>query len=108
MLLPTFSAAVMAVAAFTSTVDALPQWPRATTGLSNLSKKTPANTLPAPTGLELKYVLLGVGTQNYTCLTGNATDVPDTTGATGKASHILQAKKRANGSQRSFMISARD
>ncbi|KAF2439310.1 hypothetical protein P171DRAFT_120590 [Karstenula rhodostoma CBS 690.94] len=82
MLFPTFSTAVMAVAALTSTVDALPQWPRATS-LSNLAKKIPANTLPVPTG-ELKYVLLGVGTQNYTCLTGNATDAPDTTGATAK------------------------
>lgn len=80
----------MAVAAFTSTVDALPQWPRATTSLSNLAKKIPANTLPAPTG-ELKYVLLGVGTQNYTCLTGNATAAPDTTGATGKPAHIVQS-----------------
>ncbi|KAJ4349437.1 uncharacterized protein N0V89_008052 [Didymosphaeria variabile] len=74
----------MAVAALTSAVDAWPQWPRADSGLSNLAKKMPANTLPAPTDLELKYVLLGVGTQNYTCLTGNAADAPDTTGATAK------------------------
>ncbi|KAK7177469.1 golgi membrane protein [Paraphaeosphaeria sporulosa] len=83
MLFPNLSTAIMAVAAFTSTVDAFPQPPGATS-LSTLAKKMPANTLPAPTGLELKYVLLGVGTQNYTCLTGNASDVPDTTGAAAK------------------------
>lgn len=84
MLFPSFSTAVMAVAAFTSTVEAWPQWPQAPSGMSSLAKKMPANSLPAPDGLELKYVLLGVGTQNYTCLTGNPADAPDTTGATGK------------------------
>ncbi|KAL5409199.1 hypothetical protein PMIN04_011130 [Paraphaeosphaeria minitans] len=84
MLFPTFSTVVMALLAFTSTVDALPPRPGSTNSLSNLAKKMPANTLPAPTGLELKYVLLGVGTQNYTCLTNNATAEPDTTGATAK------------------------
>lgn len=83
MLFPSLSTVVMAVAAFTSTADALPQWPRGTS-LTTLAKKMPSNSLPAPTGLELKYVLLGVGTQNYTCLTGDETVAPDTTGATAK------------------------
>ncbi|KAF1964788.1 hypothetical protein BU23DRAFT_594003 [Bimuria novae-zelandiae CBS 107.79] len=83
MLFPTFSTALMAVAAFTSTADARPQPPQPN-GLSNLAKKMPANTLPAPTGLELKYVVLGVGTQNYTCLTEDQNAPTGTTGATAK------------------------
>lgn len=55
-------------------------------------KKMPANTLPAPTGLELKYVLLGVGTQNYTCLAGDVSNVPDTTRATGNLPYVVPAR----------------
>ncbi|KAJ4299383.1 hypothetical protein N0V90_004628 [Kalmusia sp. IMI 367209] len=84
MLFPSLSATVMAIAAFTTTIDAWPHVPRATKGLSNLASKMPKNTLPAPTGLELKYVLLGLGTQNYTCTSGNDTAEPGTTGAVGK------------------------
>lgn len=72
----------MAAAAFVSTADALPQPPRPAS-LNNLAKKMPQNSMTAPTGLELKYVLLGVGTQNYTCLTGDQAVAPETTGATG-------------------------
>jgi hypothetical protein len=53
------------------------------TNLSNLAAKIPQNGLPKPDGLELKYVLLGIGTQNYTCTTGNSTSPPGTTGAVG-------------------------
>jgi hypothetical protein len=83
MLFSSLSTAAMALAFFAPSVSAWPQFPRATT-LDTLAAKMPQNTLPAPTGLKLKYVLLGIGTQNYTCLTGNATAAPDTTGAVAK------------------------
>jgi hypothetical protein len=51
--------------------------------LSKLSKLLPTSTLPTPDG-ELKYVLLGVGTQNYTCTSSGPDATPGTTGATGK------------------------
>ncbi|KAK7178305.1 hypothetical protein PSPO01_15646 [Paraphaeosphaeria sporulosa] len=73
----------MAIAAFTSTVNAFPQQP-GVTSLSTLAKKMPTNTLLVPTRLELKYVLLGIGTQNYTCLTSNALDVPNMTRVAAK------------------------
>ncbi|KAF2817062.1 uncharacterized protein BDZ99DRAFT_374537 [Mytilinidion resinicola] len=41
----------------------------------------PDNSLPPPTGLVLKYVLLGTGTQNYTCTVPGSTAAPGTTGA---------------------------
>ncbi|KAF2812758.1 uncharacterized protein BDZ99DRAFT_384061 [Mytilinidion resinicola] len=41
----------------------------------------PNNTLPGPTGLVLKYILLGLGTQNYTCATPGSSAAPGTTGA---------------------------
>ncbi|KAF2790867.1 hypothetical protein K505DRAFT_250236 [Melanomma pulvis-pyrius CBS 109.77] len=68
----------------------MPSWPqygRPTprgVALSNLAKKMPNNTLPSPGALQLKFVGLGIGTQNYTCLTGNATAEPGTTGALAK------------------------
>ena len=39
----------------------------------------PLNGLPAPTGLTLKYIALGLGTQNYTC--ASATSAPTSIGA---------------------------
>jgi hypothetical protein len=47
----------------------------------------PQSLLPAPAG-RLKYVVLGVGTQNYTC-NGDENDAPGTTGAMGKRSTRL-------------------
>lgn len=48
--------------------------------LSNV--KMPSNTLPAPaSGSFLKYLVLGVGTQNYTCANGDAATVPAAVGA---------------------------
>ncbi|KAF2732896.1 hypothetical protein EJ04DRAFT_469465 [Polyplosphaeria fusca] len=58
-----------------------PPQPRGPATLSRLASQTPKNTLPPPTGLQLKYVMLGIGTQNYTCTPGNDTAVPGTTGA---------------------------
>lgn len=37
--------------------------------------------LPSPTGLHLKHVALGVGTQNYTCATPHSTATPSSAGA---------------------------
>ncbi|KAL6704987.1 hypothetical protein ACN47E_007390 [Coniothyrium glycines] len=48
--------------------------------LDKVAKLFPQSALPAPEG-HLKYVLLGVGTQNYTCATSDDTTVPGTTGA---------------------------
>jgi hypothetical protein len=50
--------------------------------LTSLAAKYPPSTLPAPEGLHLQYVVLGVGTQNYTCTGGEASE-PGTTGALG-------------------------
>jgi hypothetical protein len=89
MLVATISAAVSAIALFTTTGNALP-WPgkHSTTytpasDLSKLARLMPTSALPPPTG-QLKYVVLGIGTQNYTCTSGNPDAVPGTTGALGK------------------------
>ncbi|KAF1931190.1 uncharacterized protein M421DRAFT_90280 [Didymella exigua CBS 183.55] len=52
--------------------------------LSKLQALMPTSALPAPDGLQLKYVVLGIGTQNYTCLTGDENAAPGTTGATAQ------------------------
>ncbi|KAA8621981.1 repeatdomain containing protein [Pyrenophora tritici-repentis] len=49
--------------------------------LEELAKLMPANALPSPSGLKLKFVVLGVGTQNYTCASGTESDAPSTSGA---------------------------
>lgn len=89
MLFPTLSAAATALL-FASSAIAMPSWPqygrptpRGAT-LSNLAKQMPKSTLPAPDNLVLKFVGLGLGTQNYTCPGNNATAEPGTTGAVGK------------------------
>ncbi|KAF2203164.1 hypothetical protein GQ43DRAFT_367510 [Delitschia confertaspora ATCC 74209] len=41
----------------------------------------PENTLPPPGDLQLKYVVLGIGTQNYTCVTSDSSSVPVSIGA---------------------------
>lgn len=54
----------------------------------------PASALPPADGLDLKYVLLGVGTQNYTCTGGDENASRNTTGAVGReASHISMESK---------------
>lgn len=52
--------------------------------LSRLAPLFPQSALPAPNE-ELKYVLLGIGTQNYTCTTGDENAAPGTTGALGQS-----------------------
>src|SRR4051812_11984123 len=92
MLSSAFNAAILAMSLFTSTISASPTWgqpkwpqhpnPRSQSpNLSNL--KMPENSLPTPTGLQLKFVGLGIGTQNYTC-SANGTATPASIGALGK------------------------
>lgn len=89
MFLSTVSSAISLLALLASSVHAVPT-PKATDykpakSLRNLAKLLPTSALPSPTkDQELKYVVLGLGTQNYTCLTGDENAVPDTTGALGK------------------------
>lgn len=52
--------------------------------LDNLAKLFPQSALASPENLDLKYVVLGIGTQNYTCASSDDTVVPGTTGAYGK------------------------
>ncbi|KAF1950493.1 hypothetical protein CC80DRAFT_554252 [Byssothecium circinans] len=82
MLFSSLSTVATALFFLTSSITAKPTPPRAP-NLNSLAAKIPLSGLPKPDGLELKYVLLGVGTQNYTC-TKNATAVPGTTGAVAK------------------------
>ena len=57
--------------------------------LNELVKAMPTSGLPPPIGIDLKYVLLGIGTQNYTCTSGKEEDMPDTVGAVGKEILLL-------------------
>ena len=52
--------------------------------LDNLAKLFPQSALASPENLDLKYVVIGIGTQNYTCSSSNDSVVPGTTGAYGK------------------------
>lgn len=61
--------------------------------LAKLQALMPKSALPAPDGLQLRYVLLGLGTQNYTCLTGDENAAPSTTGATGKSLYQHSGRK---------------
>ncbi|KAF2258943.1 hypothetical protein CC78DRAFT_89080 [Lojkania enalia] len=86
-----FSVIVVALSAFTGSVIAVPTYgkpqpqPHQPGSLTSLAKKAPKSDLPAPpAGLVLKFVGLGLGTQNYTCLTGDETVAPGTTGALAK------------------------
>lgn len=85
-----FSTTTAAFALLTTTATALP-WPSQPTSytpsssLSKLAKLFPQSALPPPSDTqELKYVLLGIGTQNYTC-GSDETAAPGTTGALGKS-----------------------
>ena len=53
-----------------------------TTAIENLARVMPQSSLGTPSS-QLKYVLLGLGTQNYTCTSGDELAAPSTTGATG-------------------------
>lgn len=95
----TLAAAVSALALLTGSVTALAlPTKQVYTPSNNLDKLAklqalmPTSALPAPDGLQLKYVLLGIGTQNYTCLTGDENAAPGTTGATGTSPSPRQRK----------------
>ncbi|KAF3007663.1 hypothetical protein E8E13_008972 [Curvularia kusanoi] len=80
----TLSGTVVALALLAGSVTALPakQTPYTPApNLDNLAKLMPKSDLPTPDGLQLKYVVLGMGTQNYTCLTDDENAAPGTTGA---------------------------
>lgn len=81
MFAKTFTAALFAVSLLTLPINGTPvRKPRADPStLNNLV--IPSSTLPPPTGLVLKFVGLGIGTQNYTCATPSSTAVPASDGA---------------------------
>lgn len=88
MLVTSLSTALSAIALFTTSTNALPKPGKPTvytpaSDLSNLAKLMPTSALPVPDG-QLKYVVLGIGTQNYTCTSGDPNAAPGTTGAVGK------------------------
>ena len=89
----TLSATVSALALLAGSANALPaKQTQAYTPASNLDKLAklmPKSALPTPDGLQLKYVVLGIGTQNYTCATGDQNAAPGTTGATGEICFIF-------------------
>jgi hypothetical protein len=77
------TAALFAVSLLTLPINGTPvRKPHANPStLNNLV--IPSSTLPPPTGLVLKFVGLGIGTQNYTCATPSSTAVPASDGALG-------------------------
>jgi hypothetical protein len=90
LLLSIVSTVVVAMSALVPSVSALPTSdaqlePRyAIPNLAKLQAMMPKSTLPSPDGLQLKFVGLGIGTQNYTC-GDDPNKEPGTTGATGKS-----------------------
>jgi hypothetical protein len=100
MQLLTFSGAFLALATLAPVINALPapglaqNQPRANGNngaqdLSKLAKYLPVSNLPKPdASLKLKFVGLGVGTQNYTCGSDKKA-APGTTGALGKLPVII-------------------
>ncbi|EMD70231.1 hypothetical protein GGP41_000367 [Bipolaris sorokiniana] len=83
MLFSTIAAAFFyATSAYAAALPPAPGKPHNYTpakNLNNLAKLFPKSDLTSPDGMALKYVVLGIGTQNYTCV--NASAVPGTTGA---------------------------
>lgn len=87
-----FTSAVLALSAVHG-VTAAPTYPHppkqpkpyVVPSLDRLQAIMPKSTLPTPDGLQLKFVGLGIGTQNYTCTTGVPTSEPGTTGAVGES-----------------------
>lgn len=97
MLLSTVSTAVMALAVLVPSVTAVPTFPWGeprgqpayqVPNLSKLAKIMPKSTLPTPDGLQLKFVGLGLGTQNYTCNPGNMTAEPGTVSLSSPTHHL--------------------
>lgn len=90
MLVTFLSTAVSVIALLISPTQAMPRPGKPSSSytpagdLSNLAKLMPTSDLPVPDG-QLKYVVLGIGTQNYTCTGGSPEAAPGTTGAVGKS-----------------------
>jgi hypothetical protein len=57
--------------------------------LNKFAKLMPLSSLPLPDGLTLKYVLLRIGTQNYTCTTGDENETPNANGAVGEKTSLI-------------------
>ena len=108
MLFNLLSTAFLALTLSVPDASAAPTWgpPKGSKGIAKLVAKMPKSTLAPPENLELKYVVLGVGTQNYTCLTGDAAAEPVAAGAVGMSSflHII-VYNIANSSQPNSTIS---
>jgi hypothetical protein len=91
MLFSTITTALLFAASATAAALPLPGKPQTYTparNLKSLAKLFPQSTLASPDslGLDLKYVVLGIGTQNYTCSKPDDSVAPGTTGAYGKNS----------------------
>jgi hypothetical protein len=83
MLFTSLSTVATALLFLTSSSTAHPTRQPEASDLTKLAAQFPKSNLPAPDGLVLKYVLLGIGTQNYTCTGNSTTAAPGTTGAVG-------------------------
>jgi hypothetical protein len=87
MLFSTITTAFLFAATATAAALPLPGKPQSYTparNLDKLAKLFPQSALQSPDALNLKYVVLGIGTQNYTCSSPDESVVPGTTGAVGK------------------------
>lgn len=86
-MLLSISSAILALSTLVPSAAAMPTWGQQPNyknpNLAKLQSIMPKSTLPAPDNLRLKFVGLGIGTQNYTCLAGEV--VPGTTGAVGQS-----------------------
>ncbi|EON63346.1 hypothetical protein W97_02573 [Coniosporium apollinis CBS 100218] len=77
--LQTLLLAILTIFTITTTASPLPQLhPRA---LPPTLVPPPSSLPPPPSGLVLKRVLLGLGTQNYTCATSTTASAPKSNGA---------------------------
>ena len=96
MFAKTFTAALFAISLLALPINGTPVIkPRADPStLNNLV--IPSSTLPPPTGLVLKFVGLGIGTQNYTCATSSSAAVPVSDGALGMFLRIQLALNSAD------------
>lgn len=57
--------------------------------INELSELMPISALPWPKSLKLKYIVLGIGTQNYTCKGREENSSPTALGAVGKLSNTI-------------------
>ena len=58
--------------------------------ISSLTDSISTSSLPCPDDLELGHPLLGTGTLNYTCLSGDEGDTSQNAGAIGEGKGHLQ------------------